>query len=263
MFVCLILCIMPYLDLDEIIDYKVSCIKVPSGCIIYHNQKGLYEMSVNLPTNWKPEKARTIDILVSNPNTKMEELANEIGVTKATLHNWMKDPEFVEVFYQKYMVTFGAKLPNVLHSMIREAEAGNVQAGRLVLEHSGKLIKRVEVANNQSPFEKFLNTQSSDMQEIAVIDAEVEEVEPEFTVLPERPILPPKNLSKRQEMKQLKDKQARNKKRREARHWRERAEAVGVKKPAQGRQTKAQRKMWQDKVEAREKALNVKTSVLV
>ena len=101
------------------------------------------------------------------------------------------------------------------------------------------------------------------MQEIAVIDAEVEEVEPEFTVLPERPVLPPKNLSKRQEMKQLKDKQARNKKRREARHWRERAEAVGVEKPAQGRQTKAQRKIWQDKVEAREKALNVKTSVLV
>ena len=220
-------------------------------------------MSVNLPTNWKPEKSRAIDLLVTNPSSKIQEISQEVGVSKNTIRNWMKDPEFVEIFYQKYMVTFGAKLPIVLQSMIREAEAGNVQAGRLVLEHSGKLIKRVEVANNQSPFEKFLNTQASDMQEIAVIDAEVEEVEPEFTVLPERPVLPPKNLSKRQEMKQLKDKQARNKKRREARHWRERAEAVGVEKPAQGRQTKAQRKIWQDKVEAREKALNVKTSVLV
>lgn len=215
-------------------------------------------MSVNLPTNWKPEKARTIDLLVSNPNTKMEELANEVGVTRATIHNWMKDPEFVEVFYQKYMVTFGAKLPTVLQSMIREAEAGNVQAGRLVLEHSGKLIKRVEVANNQSPFEKFLNTQASEMQEIATIDAEVEEIEPEFKVLPERPIVPTKSISKQKEMRQLKVKQAKNKKRREARHWRERAEAVGVDKPKQGRQTKAQRKMWQDKIEAREKALNVK-----
>ena len=215
-------------------------------------------MSVNLPTNWKPEKARTIDLLVSNPNTKMEELANEVGVTRATIHNWMKDPEFVEVFYQKYMVTFGAKLPTVLQSMIREAEAGNVQAGRLVLEHSGKLIKRVEVANNQSPFEKFLNTQASEMQEIATIDAEVEEIEPEFKVLPERPIIPTKSISKQKEMRQLKAKQARNKKRRDARHWRERAEAVGVEKPKQGRQTKAQRKMWQDKIEAREKALNIK-----
>ena len=40
------------------------------------------------------------------------------------------------------MVTFGSRLPTVLNSMVREAEAGNVQAGRLVLEHSGKLIKR-------------------------------------------------------------------------------------------------------------------------
>ncbi len=214
-------------------------------------------MSVNLPTNWKPEKARAIDILVTNPSCKIQEISQEIGVSKNTIRNWMKEPEFVEIYYQKYMVTFGAKLPTVLQSMIREAEAGNVQAGRLVLEHSGKLIKRVEVANNQSPFEKFLNNQASDMQEIETIDAEVEEIEPEFKVLPERPIVPSKNASKAQQLRELKKKEEKNRKRREARHWRERAEAVGVSKPERGRQTKAQRKMWQDKVVAREKALNV------
>jgi predicted transcriptional regulator len=214
-------------------------------------------MSVNLPTNWKPEKARAIDILVTNPSCKIQEISQEIGVSKNTIRNWMKEPEFVEIYYQKYMITFGAKLPTVLQSMIREAEAGNVQAGRLVLEHSGKLIKRVEVANNQSPFEKFLNNQASDMQEIDTIDAEVEEIEPEFKVLPERPIVPPKNASKAQQLRELKKKEEKNRKRREARHWRERAEAVGVDKPERGRQTKAQRKMWQDKVVAREKALNV------
>jgi len=214
-------------------------------------------MSVNLPTNWKPEKSRAIDILVTNPSSKIQDISEAVGVSKNTIRNWMKEPEFVEVYYQKYMVTFGAKLPTVLQSMIREAEAGNVQAGRLVLEHSGKLIKRVEVANNQSPFEKFLNNQASDMQEIATIDAEVEEIEPEFKVLPERPIVPTKNASKVQQLRELKKKEEKNRKRREARHWRERAEAVGVSKPERGRQTKAQRKMWQDKVVAREKALNV------
>jgi len=214
-------------------------------------------MSVNLPTNWKPEKSRAIDILVTNPSSKIQDISEAVGVSKNTIRNWMKEPEFVEVYYQKYMVTFGAKLPTVLQSMIREAEAGNVQAGRLVLEHSGKLIKRVEVANNQSPFEKFLNNQASDMQEIATIDAEVEEIEPEFKILPERPIVPPKNASKVQQLRELKKKEEKNRKRREARHWRERAEAVGVSKPERGRQTKAQRKMWQDKVVAREKALNV------
>tara|TARA_R110002124_G_scaffold174627_1_gene342333 strand:+ start:377 stop:1036 length:660 start_codon:yes stop_codon:yes gene_type:complete len=212
-------------------------------------------MPVNLPVTWKPEKARTIELLVTNPNTKLQEIATEVGVTKATIHNWMKDPEFVEVFYQKYMVTFGAKLPNVLNSMIREAEAGNVQAGRLVLEHSGKLIKRVEVANNQSPFEKFLNTQSAELQEIDAIDAEVEEVE-DFIVLPERPIPVKQEPTKRQELKKYNDKLAKNRKRREARRWRDRSEAVGVPRPPQGRQSPAQRKDWQAKVIEKEIALN-------
>ena len=112
-------------------------------------------MSVNLPTKWKPEKSIVVDMLVTNPECRIQDVADKAGVTKATIHNWLKDPEFVEVFYQKYMVTFGSRLPTVLNSMVREAEAGNVQAGRLVLEHSGKLIKRVEVNNHRSPLRSF------------------------------------------------------------------------------------------------------------
>jgi len=214
-------------------------------------------MSVNLPEKWKPEKGLVVDMLVSNPETKIQDVADRVGVTKTTIHNWLKDPEFVEVFYQKYMVTFGSKLPNVLNSMIREAEAGNVQAGRLVLEHSGKLIKRVEVANHKSPFEKFLTSKSSDMQEIEIIDAEI--YEDEIEILPQRPIVPekPKKKTIAQEKRELACNQKKNKKRREARRWRLRAENVGIERPSQGRQTPAQRKVWQEKVTAREKALNI------
>ena len=201
-------------------------------------------MSVTLPTKWKPEKSLAIDILVTSPEASIQNVADKAGVTTATIRNWFKDPEFVEVFYQKYMVTFGARLPNVLNSMVREAEAGNVQAGRLVLEHSGKLIKRVEVNNHQSPFEKFLNTQVPE-------DAEIIEYD-EIEVLPQRPILPDKPVDEKKN-------KLKNKKRREARKWRERAEAVGVEPPKQGRQTPAQRKQWQEKIAKREKALGVKS----
>tara|TARA_R110002012_G_scaffold82340_1_gene208126 strand:+ start:116 stop:724 length:609 start_codon:yes stop_codon:yes gene_type:complete len=200
-------------------------------------------MSVTLPTKWKPEKSLAIDILVTSPEASIQNVADKAGVTTATIRNWFKDPEFVEVFYQKYMVTFGARLPNVLNSMVREAEAGNVQAGRLVLEHSGKLIKRVEVNNHQSPFEKFLNTQVPE-------DAEIIEYD-EIEVLPQRPILPDKPIDEKKN-------KLKNKKRREARKWRERAEAVGIEPPKQGRQTPAQRKQWQEKIAKREKALGVK-----
>lgn len=201
-------------------------------------------MSVTLPTKWKPEKSIAIDILVTSPEASIQNVADKAGVTTATIRNWFKDPEFVEVFYQKYMVTFGARLPNVLNSMVREAEAGNVQAGRLVLEHSGKLIKRVEVNNHQSPFEKFLNTQVPE-------DAEIVEYD-EIEVLPQRPILPDKPIDEKKN-------KLKNKKRREARKWRERAEAVGIEPPKQGRQTPAQRKQWQEKIAKKEKALGVKS----
>jgi len=200
-------------------------------------------MSVTLPTKWKPEKSIAIDILVTSPEASIQNVADKAGVTTATIRNWFKDPEFVEVFYQKYMVTFGARLPNVLNSMVREAEAGNVQAGRLVLEHSGKLIKRVEVNNHQSPFEKFLNTQVPE-------DAEIIEYD-EIEVLPQRPVLPDKPVDEKKN-------KLKNKKRREARKWRERAEAIGIEPPKQGRQTPAQRKQWQEKIAKREKALGVK-----
>ena len=205
-------------------------------------------MSVTLPVKWKPEKSIAIDMLVSAPESSIQAVADKAGVTTATIRNWFKDPEFVEVYYQKYMVTFGARLPNVLNSMVREAEAGNVQAGRLVLEHSGKLIKRVEVDNHQSPFEKFLNTQIPTEAEV------IEDIE-EVQVFPQRPIVPENPVKiKLDEKKRAK----KNKKRREARRWRERAEAVGVAMPKQGRQTPRQRKEWQEKVEKREKALNIK-----
>ena len=206
-------------------------------------------MSVNLPDKLKPSMAIAIDMLVNDPETKMKDVAEESGVAVSTLRRWLKDPEFVEVFYQKYMVTFGAKLPNILNSMIREAEAGNVQAGRLVLEHSGKLIKRVEVANHKSPFEKFLTTQDAE-----VMDVDYEDVE----VLPQRPVVPDKPKTKKEITQEQRTLDKKNKKRRDARDWRKRAEKVGVEKPKQRRQTPAQRKAWQEKVELREKALNIK-----
>ncbi len=211
-------------------------------------------MSANLPTHWKAEKVRAIEILVNNPGAKIVDVAEESGVTRNTVFLWLKDPEFVEVFYQKYMVSFGSKLPNVLNAMIREAEAGNVQAGRLVLEHSGKLIKRVEVANHQSPFEKFLNANG---KEIEAVDADYEDIS-DIQVLPQRPIVPKKTKipTKKEQLQSLRAKQIKLKKRREAAKWKKRAKAVGVPLLSKGRPTPAQKQVWQKTVIAKEKTFN-------
>ena len=202
-------------------------------------------MSVNLPTHWKPSKVRAIELLVNEPTARIKDVAEESGVSAVTIHKWLKDPEFVEVFYQRYMISFGSRLPSVLNSMIREAEAGNVQAGRLVLEHSGKLIKRVEVANHQSPFEKFLNTEVASDVEIEPDEAEYVDIEPQIEVLPRKPQQVIESIKIQHQLK--------GDKRKTAKEWRERAMAVGVSILPRGRKTPAQKKEWQKIVIEKEK----------
>lgn len=210
-------------------------------------------MSVNLPAKWSPSKARALEFMTAYPNAHIKEVAEESGVSKNTVHIWLRDPEFVEVFYQKYMVSFGSKLPSILNAMIREAEAGNVQAGRLILEHSGKLIKRVEVNNYQSPFEKFLDKEVPP-------DFEEDIEEAEFTVLPQRPVIPEKKekpKSKTQELKELYTKKRNLKKRRKAQQWRTRAKKAGVELLPQGRKTEAEMREWHEKITKKESELRV------
>lgn len=200
-------------------------------------------MSVNLPTHWKTSKVRAVELLVSQPSARIKDVADESGVSSVTIHKWLKDPEFVEVFYQRYMISFGSKLPAVLSSMIREAEAGNVQAGRLVLEHSGKLIKRVEVANHQSPFEKFLN---AEITEAAVV--EEDEIIESITKKPPSAIEAVK-------VKTFNAEEVKNKKRKTAKQWRDRARAVGIALLPKGRKTPAQKEAWQNLVIEKEKQI--------
>jgi|SaaInlV_165m_DNA_3_1040750.scaffolds.fasta_scaffold23427_1 hypothetical protein len=197
---------------------------------------------LSLPAKWKDTKMTAIELLIKEPELSYDDVGAKSGVTGQTIYRWMRDPEFVDVYYQKYMITFGSRLPSVLTAMVREAESGNVQAGRLVLEHSGKLIKRVEVASHQSPFEKFLKADVSDIKEIEAEDAEFEEV-----VAPVMESVVHKTAA--QEQRELTKKQHQLQVRRDARSLRDRATKVGLKIGKQGRQSLRKRRAWIKKIE--------------
>jgi Skp family chaperone for outer membrane proteins len=146
--------------------------------------------------------------------------------------------------------------------MIREAKHGNVQAGRLVLEHSGKLVKNVNVTID-SPFEKFLK-KTDDIQDAEIV--EDEEVLGLVQELPTNTDLPPRNKESQRKRvykekklinKAVKDevkRQEYNKKQKEWYNWRKRAKTVGI-EPLKGRRpTAGQRKEWQNKIIAAEKS---------
>ena len=127
-----------------------------------------------------------IDLLATDSTKSLEEIAVEVGVNIATLNRWRKDPAFIEAHYDRYMQMFSGKLPVILEALVREAKLGNVQAIRLALEHSGKLIKRVN-HTIESPWDKWLNKQN--MVKDNIQDAEVVEVVEDYDMqydLPER-----------------------------------------------------------------------------
>ena len=99
------------------------------------------ELSTKLKKN--PSKVLAVELCAMNPEMTVAQIAGKLGISKSCLENWKREPAFIDAVYDRYMLQFGLEVPQVLDSMLREAKAGNVQAGRLILEHSGKLVKNI------------------------------------------------------------------------------------------------------------------------
>ena len=201
------------------------------------------------------ERQKAAEMMAFNPGMSVKEIAITLKVAHTTVLNWRKDPNFVDMVYELYMIEFGSDIPAVLKSMIREAKAGNVQAARLVLEHSGKLVKNINVTID-SPFEKYLK---ADKAEVEFVDAEVQDIvedipEIQDVELPERKIEDQQERTKTEytTIKREKHKHRRKVNRNRMYHWKKRAKVVGVEVLPNGRPTKAQNQDWIKKVKAAE-----------
>ena len=199
----------------------------------------------------KTEYLHAVEIHALRPGMTIKEIADECGVSEMTIASWRRNPAFVDLVYERYMVEFGSELPAVLKAMVREAKSGNVQAGRLVLEHSGKLVKNINVTID-SPFEKFLQ---ADKTEVEYQDAEIQDIvedipEPQDIVLPERNKEDQKKRTT-SEFARMKDVIANRKRKKTVNgmyQWKKRAKAVGVDLLPAGRPTKTVLEDWKKKV---------------
>ena len=196
-----------------------------------------------------PAKTLAIELLAFNPELSLQQIADKVGVSKSAIVKWKATPEFVDAVYDRYMMHFGLEVPQVLDSMVREAKAGNVQAGRLVLEHSGKLVKNINVTID-SPFEKFLkNVPDAEVVEDAEMIDATDTIEV-FEDLPPRKVENQKDRTEKEKIatKDIIKKAERNAKQKNWYKWRVRAKAVGI-EPLKGRRpTPAQRKDWEKSI---------------
>ena len=201
----------------------------------------------------KPQKVLAIELFALNPNMTIKEVAARVGVAERCVSKWREDGNFIDKIYERYMTEFGSQLPAVINSMVREAKHGNVQAARLVLEHSGKLVKNVNITVD-SPFEKFLKTE--DIEEADYVEVLDDVVIPEDLPPREKPmsIKEERVVLKKVIDKEL-NKKNRNEKRREWYQWKKRAKAVGIEPLKAKRPTKGQRKEWELSIIAAEESI--------
>jgi len=198
----------------------------------------------------RPDVQRAIELYALQPDVTADEVAKELGVSRNLIYIWRKNPKFVDAIYERYMIKFGGELPAVLQAMIREAKAGNVQAGRLILEHSGKLVKNVNVTID-SPYEKFLKSEKAEFE---VVDAEIEDIVesiPDIDVdLPERVVEDQRKrvVKEKKKLMTAKQKEERKRKRRDWYKWNARAEKAGVAPLPARRPTPAQRQAWEQQI---------------
>jgi hypothetical protein len=209
-----------------------------------------------IPAQRKPHKVLAIELFALNPSITTKEVAAKVGVSDICVSKWRQDPMFIDKIYERYMTEFGSQLPAVINAMVREAKHGNVQAARLVLEHSGRLVKNVNITID-SPFEKFLKAEDVEDAEIVeifddvVIPDDLPERKPSKTVKEEKVAL----KSEINRDKNKGKKKTRNEMRREWHKWKKRAKAVGIDPLPATKPTKGQRKEWELSIIAAEESI--------
>ena len=209
-----------------------------------------------------PNMALAIELYASDPMITLKEMSIQCGVDKKTIQRWMRNPDFLDNLYKRYMEVAGVELPGVIQATIEEAKRGNVQAARLVLEHFGKLENRIKI-QVESNFEKFMKVDSDDVEftEIDDKDSEMFDKVADHLVdkkieLPERdnsndfPRKREKSEKNRLEMARYsqikKDKEA--KAQHNAYEIRKRAKKVGLDLLPSGRHSKSARDEWMKKL---------------
>ena len=195
---------------------------------------------------------QAVDIIALTPNASNKEISTMIGVHENTVLNWRKIAVFNDAIYERFVEVTGDRLPKVVLAMFREAEGGNVQAARLILEHYNKLDKTLHIKIH-SPFEKFLGAKDIIHEEL--IPANNQELLPSpVNDMPKKPVI--KRSTKKTEVtgSVIKERSRRN----NTYHLRQRAMKVNLELLPPGRQREDKRRNWLKELERREKEMGIK-----
>ena len=207
----------------------------------------------------KPVIEKAVEVYACKPDIRHQDAAEMLKVSENTLYKLRRDPNFWAKVYNYYMVTFEGDVVAVLRAMVREALAGNTTAGRLVLEHSGKLQKNINVTIS-SPFEKWMEKVEGGIKvEDAEIIDDLKAIGDDFSDLPPRSDqrgvwkARDEHIAVRNATTAEESRIRRNKARKIMRSWLKRAKLANIEPLPARRPTPGQRKAWEKRIIAAEK----------
>ena len=201
------------------------------------------------------QRERAVELFATNPDIEAKRVAEMLDVTPQIVSDFRRDPNFHLQVQDRFMAELENDIPSMVSALKREVLAGNVQATRLMFEYMNKLQKNINITID-SPFENWMKKQEFG----DVVDAEIIVDMEEFKELPPRTAnnshleIHKERLRVQNAPQKAKSLASHNKTRREQYKWVKRAKAVGVEKLPGKRPTPGQKKIWQDKVIAAEKA---------
>jgi len=200
-------------------------------------------------------REQAVELFATNPDIEAKRVAELLDVTPQIVYEYRRDPNFHLQVQDRFMAELENDIPSMVSALKREVLAGNVQATRLMFEYMNKLQKNINITID-SPFENWMKKQEFG----EVVDAEIIVDMEEFKELPPRTAnnshleIHKERLRVQNAPQKAKSLASHNKTRREQYKWVKRAKAVGVEKLPGKRPTPGQKKEWQKKVIAAEKA---------
>ena len=198
---------------------------------------------------------KAVEIYATHPNVHHKDVANELGINPKTLKKLRGDANFWHKVYDYFMISYEGEIIDVVRAMLREAKAGNTSAGRLVMEHSGKLQQHLNIKIS-SPYESWLASQGKQLEpskEISTLRNGISPSIQDAEIVVERdkcPTLPPDDVKDHIDVmdRELIKKKKWMDRRRELYSWGKRGEAVGIAPLPPKRPTRGQRLAWEESI---------------
>ena len=83
-----------------------------------------------------PKKRKFISLINKEDiiNYQVNDIINELEISRATYYRWLKDKELAEIIIQEYALEINERLSEVIKKLVKNAVQGDIKAIKIFLD---------------------------------------------------------------------------------------------------------------------------------